>query len=631
MKLAQKVICLTLAVLIPFLLIACGAAIFAFDKIFLLNPDSSLKVNYGAAVAVAGIGSDTIGTSSKSALRSKLAEDEDALLVQILANGTIEPMLTVGETRNQPKVAFMSVGNDGSVYVGFESFYEYVNYEPFSRIYIQMVRIYPEGETYDVIWPIEYQYAWEDSPSFEMIEVWNWWGMEKSPMVKGPDGELYFKVGTPEGGSSIFMYDPDTPGTPASRVTPEGAKLVITAFSVDSEGRLFIQNEDTWAADATYLRYYTPDVQGYNNIYYSSDSDTWVRGYSVNPTGTFMILNGQNIRSMNGIIKVNILGAQDVTYEIIYSNANNNINWIRLSTSYWDDWENGTEIIDNISPAWDAASFEWRDDVKTTGVVDIDKIIQKIFPYFNSLPSIKTGNITAYANSADVTGTSVSYQEYITGDLVREYSDGVDRLPLWRWIADDGHVEQFLNLFFDGQLFKDWLVANGMNNINFNFVGSMLWTTTGSLYGLYNPDWWDSVSSDGTKILKLLDETGNRDLQVVDILFGDANPSMMKIRENSIYYRYAMLDTDDEETGLHGLAKFDVSVESSTEIIPSNLVDFPDIEILDYDVSSDESQIYFLGANPFTNEVINGKIDVPAGTWELIDSTIRFSDIKVVE
>jgi hypothetical protein len=579
---------------IALLITGCGLIPFIVG---VLGNSADISFDISGAAAIAGSSGEARSLAAKSGdSQARLLDSEEAALVKIMSDGTIESALEV-DGGYVPDIAFISIGDDQSVYVCFEYYFTpgvLGNGPP-----IQFVRIFPDTSEYDILWPPQ-----NGEAPIGQIDVWNWWGFDQDPIVKGPNNKLYFKVSEwnhTQTCEHIYEYDPATRQAPI-RVTPEKANLYIETFTVDAKGHIFIQSASWDDTSGSYLRYYSPGYDGYKNIYYTSDDSIWVRGYLPNATGDYLVINGYNIRGMDGIIKVNVIGPNEVTYEPLYTN---NSDWFHLYTSYYNNWENNTEIIDQInSGSTSASDFAWRDDVKTSDVVDIDKILAKIQPYFYDTPTVKTG-----------------MESYVTGPL-----DIVDSgKALWNWIYYC--AEEFFDTYFDGQLMKDYLDGKGLSSYQFDNIGAMLWASNGSLYGLSDTSWWGSSIS-GTQVVRLLNSAGERDLDVIDFTHGDQVPTAIKIVGDVVYYRYAILDGYGQETGLHRLARIDLADESEEEVMPALI---PDIEVIDYDVSDDNKSLYFIGANPQTNEIINGKINLVTKTWEQIDSTLRFSDISVIE
>lgn len=606
---------LSLGAVVALTVAGCGALPFVFAATD--NPTGGRSglptFDLQGASAIAGAGAESRALNVGAGSRA-LTEEEEAGLVKILEDGTIAGVMHFENSWWQPQIAFLSVGDDGSAYVGFQDPYSWGATDETGQWVqqgAQLFRIYPDSSEYDILWPP----AGSDMNTVGQIDTWGSMWMNQDPMVKGPDGKLYFKTtsyGTGTG-DHIYAYDPQDAGDPV-QVTPEGAQLSISTFAVDSQGHLFIQSEG-WESDARYLRYYTEGEIGYQNIYYSSSDDTWVRGYVTSPDGSYVVMNGYNIRGMNGIIRVNIEGPKTVSYELLYGNANSGSNWIRLYQYYDDTWESGTEIVDMVSQSWDATAFEWREDVLNAAgdAVAEAALIEKISPYFYGEVSVDPAN-SSFALNMDLSNHTYTDPEH-------------GSIQLYRWITD--RPEDYLRTFFDGTLFKDWLEDNGLTELNFDNIGTMIWSSSGALFGLYDPSWWSSTAS-GTKVVKLLDATGARDLDVVSLTHGDKSPSLIQIVGDVIYYRYAILDQDNQETGRHHLARYNIETGVEEEITAS-LADLPEIEIVDYDVSDANTLVYFLGADNQTNEVYTGRIDLVLGTWERVDSTLRLSNISVID
>ena len=597
-----------IAVIAVLLTASCALAPFFADA-FSPSNSSVLKIDASGAKAVAGI--EAQSRSGSKGIDSKALE-EDPILVKFLEDGTIASVIeTDGNMGWTPNIAFITTGDDGSIYVGFDSMWWIWTGNESSGV--QFIRIYPNSD-YDVLWPPSTFEAGEEDETGQ-ISVWGWWGMEQDPLVKGADGKLYFKVETWGFNSTshkIYRYDPEEAVDPVE-ITPEKASLFIDTFMIDNDNHLFIQSGGNYDADSSaYMRYYTEGETGYKTIYYSSDQDTWVRGYTTSPNDSFLILNGSNIRGMNGIIKVTDLDADSPSYEIMYSNANGGGNWIQLINYSNDSWENNTELIDRDSDLYGESAYAWRSDVKDGfGDVDKSKILLKIGPYFYETPTFK----------------DAAAEAYFTGPLSGVDAGSSNSNPLWQRMESD--PVELLKEYFNGQLFSEWLDDNNMTDLYFDNIGSMLWASDGALYGLYDSGWWSGGDAAGTKVIRLLNSSGDRDLDVISLANGDRKPSMIKIEGDYLYYRYAVLDGMDAETGLHQLSRIKITTGVESEILPLDLMN--KIEIVSYDTSSDNSEVYFVGADPQTNEMINGKINVADRTWQKIDTTLRFGNIKVIE
>lgn len=214
-----------------------------------------------------------------------------------------------------------------------------------------------------------------------------------------------------------------------------------------------------------------------------------------------------------------------------------------------------------------------------------------------------------------------------TYSLPSSPDDLFDGRPLYEWIQSQS--ENFLRTYFDGTLYKDWLQQKGFPDFNVDHIGNLLWGQDNSLYGLSNPMWW-GASSD-MKIVKLLDSSGNRDLKIVDLTHATEKPSLMKIRGEYLYYRYAILDNSNMETGAHKLARKQYSSEGTTvdeELLTDPALSGKMLEILSYDVTPNNSTLYFSALDYNSNEVIAGKIDLLTKAYSPIQSTTSFSIVR---
>jgi len=582
---------------------------------------ASLTFDIGGASAVAGVSSDGSRAISRviDGPSARLTDGEDASLVKVLSDGTIESIMTNESDYGgwKPTVSFMSVGEDGSIYICFEG--SISTYFDGGNIQVQFVRVRPDS-TYDVLWPDP---SIEDNYDSGQIDTWGALWMNQDPLIRGNDGKLYFKVANWSSSGqddSIYMYDPNTGEFPI-KVTPNGVSLSITSFKIDKNNHLFIQSEG-WDGDSRFLRYYTLGSTGFKNIYYSSDQNTWTRGYVTSSPAhpeDFVIINGSGIQDMSGIIKATITADATATnndvidFELLYSDTQNG-NWINLYKYYNEGWDRKTNLLKQTMSSWAAISFNWVDEVLASDGTSIDskKLLAKIQPYFYGANSLTTEGETLILDGTLTKKDSVS--------------GSTEHHELWEWITQ--YPEDFLRDFFTGTLMKDWLADNGMSNIYFGNIGDMLWLSDGALYGIYDNSWWGGGESDGTKVLKLLDVDGERDLKVVSLQYGDRKPSKITINGDYLYYRYAVLDSNNQETGLHNLARVNMITGTQEDLLPANS---ENLEILDYDISEDNNSIYYVGLSPQTNAVYSYKVDLLNGISSVLSNSMRLSNIKVVE
>ena len=434
--------------------------------------------------------------------------------------------------------------------------------------------------------------------------------MDSEPMAVGTDGKLYFmisKFSSTGMSNHIYMYDPLVGGKPVLR-TPANATMQLESFKVDNQNRLFIKSMGT----PSYLRFYPAGSSMATNIYYdSSSSNTWVRGYSMSPQGNAVVINGNNVRGMNGIIRVNLNGAEVVSHELLYSNTVDG-SWIRLVHRSNEQWVTGTELLVTD----ESGSTNWKTETLTSGQPDAVKITARVKPYFIGDFTIKSDK-TAFVLSGDLNVVDSSS----TIDNTRTLKD---------WIVN--HPEDFLRNYFDGNLMKDWLVQNGLPNFNVDAIGSLIWGIDGCLYGLYNPQWWGPGQSSDMKTVKLLKPDGSRDLKIVSLTHAANKPSQIKIKGEYLYYRYAILDNFNQETGTHRLAR---RIYTSTNGFPDEeLIQDPALsgkmlEILNYDVSEDNQVLYFSALDYASNAVIVGKIDLFTKAYTPVQSATPYGIIRV--
>lgn len=300
-------------ILSVFLLSACPSDISTGDV------DTNLSFSVSGAKAIAGYSAQQASASITGAAGAHARDTAaSSMLVKITEDNSVEAAISCEDGYSTPPdVAFISVGNDGSVYICFSYPYQYWNLSNNTTTSMQLIRVYPDNH-FDVLWPLDpnnYDYNSDGT-----VAAWTWWGMDSDPLQKGDDGQIYFKVANSEYNTenhSVYSYDPDSGEKPVLR-TPSNAMIYLESFKVDSAEHLFIKGSNP-NSYGSYLRYYTPGVVSPTNIYYTSIGDIWVRGYSPTPAGDALIMNGYNILGLFGIIRANIDGTS-VTYDHLYQN-----------------------------------------------------------------------------------------------------------------------------------------------------------------------------------------------------------------------------------------------------------------------------------------------------------------------
>jgi hypothetical protein len=597
-----------------------------------------------SAKAIAATGSGARGLSRDAS--------DDSSLVKIMEDGTTQSLINFGSASGswKPNVSFISVGDDGSAYICFESvYYEYNNN---TTTNIQFVRVYKDNH-YDVLWPLDPKnYTNTDGT----VATWTWWGMDSDPLAKGPDGKLYFKVSNQSAATDdrIYRYDPTT-AAPPERITPSGASLSISNFMVDSKSHLFIQSGGNNSSSASsFLRYYTPGVTAPTNIYYSSSSTSmWVRGYIPSADGSYAIINGNNIRGMNGILKVSGLVTGNLSYDLAYpnTNSNNNAGYINLTKYYSQTDEYETNLIKQTTNSWPMA-YEWLSSVKSGTTYDKDKLLARIARYFvqdSTTLDFKSGAVaykfdgTTALSATDLLATKLTDPDTTNNDDSIKFThttwDGSTSSTATQSVTCLGeyisnYPEDFLRNTFNKKLFKDWLEEPAqatLKDINFDYVGAMTWGSNG-LYALYSSSWWGgSTGSTDGKVLKLLDALGAPDLKVLSLGAAKTSPSKIKILGDYIYYRYDVLDSSGNATGFHQLARKNLITGTDQELT-KNLPGLPSgLEMLAYDVSDDNTILYFVAYNQTENKVTGGKVTIDSNTWSALDTAKKLTNLRIIK
>jgi len=321
-------------------------------------------------------------------------------LVKIKEDGTLENAISFGSNGGwSPTVSFISVGSDKSVYICFQNMYSSWNDSTQTSVNIQFVRVYPDNH-FDVLWPLNptnYSYNTDGN-----VCTWTWVGMDSDPLQKGDDGQLYFKVqcfsstGTSD---YIYSYDPVAGGKPVLR-SPANGSFSFESFKVDSQKHLYIKSS---GMSSNYLRYYTQGVTAATNIYYSSDSNTWVRGYTPNKSGDALILNGYNINGMSGIIQAKLQATGTPTYDLLYSSGTN-MSYIQLAQCYNIGYSYSCPtalITQDSSYIW-----KWDDSVLTGGSLDKAKLLAKVATLYKDPPTLTDENFNLIKSVSDLNDNS---------------------------------------------------------------------------------------------------------------------------------------------------------------------------------------------------------------------------------
>lgn len=585
---------------------------------------TEFKFNMDGAKAIAA-GAST--TTTRALSGSARATTTTSPLVKVMEDGVSVPLVDMGNVGYTPNVAFITTGSvetgdEGCAYVCFDQYMYTVDGR------VQFLRINPDN-SYNIIWPVNPTTAEQNTDG--TVATWSWWGMDSDPLAKGPDGRLYFKVTTWGGNSSsdqIYAYDPRNPTAAAVLITPANSNLSIGTFLVDSQAHLFIQSMNSGSGNSSFLRMYSKDVTAPANIFYTSDSNsTWVRGYKTEPLGNYLILNGYNIRGMNGIIKANIVDAATFDYELLYPNANaSNACWIWLVKGFGDTWTSPTVVMRQTTQYY-PYTYEWLAEVKDSeGKFSSSKFIARVKNFFAPGSTLDLSNPPSWFDPTKL-NEPIGVSSIGEGDDATNVDSNTTLGSLFQ-----NQPEAVLKALFPSpnELFKDWLAKPenaDIASINFDMIGAMTWASDG-LYGLYSSGWWGGGSANSAKVVKLTDLSGNRALKLINLGHSENYPSQIKIKGDYIYYRYAILDADNQETGKHKLARLNVTTGVDEDLLSASV---PEIEITNYDVADDNTILYFVGFDNSTNAILGGKVDLAAGEYKPMESSIKLSKIRVIQ
>lgn len=189
------------------------------------------------------------------------------------------------------------------------------------------------------------EWAW-DMQHNQQVNNWQWWGDDNyKPVEVDNNGNVYFnyrKYDSSGNINALYIYD-SVNGT-VMPLTPELEGYNYNSFQVDPLGqRLFVKGErSTISSQSQFFRMYPiANMSNPKTIYYSSQGDIWVRGYKISPAGDFLVMNGWNVRGINGICKVNILSDTELTYDPLYDSDSQN--WFDpVYREEYRDWESKT-------------------------------------------------------------------------------------------------------------------------------------------------------------------------------------------------------------------------------------------------------------------------------------------------
>ena len=157
----------------------------------------------------------------------------------------------------------------------------------------------------------------------------------------------------------------------------------------------------------------------------------------------------------------------------------------------------------------------------------------------------------------------------------------------------------------------------------------MFYSTNNELYGICDSGWWDYYgTTSNTMVVKLLDANGDMDIEVITFNHKEEFPTQIKVVGDWVYYRYAVLDSYGQETGMHRLARVNLQSRVEEEIFTDDIFSTLGFEVLGYDVSKDNSILYFSALDYSTNSVIVGKIDLSTKAYTAMDADTAFDVIR---
>ena len=351
------------------------------------------------------------------------------------------------------------------------------------------------------------------------------------------------------------------------------------------------------------------DLNNPVNIFYSSSGDTWVRGFKISPDGSYVILNGYNIRKMNGILKVDITSNSELVYNKIYDSNSNYYYPIYGDT----DWgKNGLFSENNETYSWNEHWYTNQD--KTTGTLDYNAII-------NDISSFYTTSVDFFYNGKR--GEEALVNIFGNTDLYDDYND---------IFGNNNDYYYFFKQYIknsdktDAKTIEEFKTENSIEWLDFQNVGNLFFDKDGALWGVLGGSSW-SWTNEPPMPVKLLNDNGERDLEIVNAFStGNYNPVGFIMNGNNMFFRDAVTDSFGEETGYHKLYNFDVT--DSTPIPDDLLVNVPGnghIEIVDFSIGGD--YLYVTGVNGLT--LVGGKINTTTKEYTPFDSTYRLSNIEV--
>ncbi len=320
-----------------------------------LNPpegtlQGALKFNLTGATA--------IGAADINASRGIKSAEDAFGLVKVLADGSIQMAMEVPEGVWMPRIKFIAKSPKSSdLFVAFDNDLN-ISYSDATGMWINesygnFLHIKADG-TYTTI-------KKNENNTWGSVKNYAWWGADDyKPVVFDDQGCLYFVYEGNSNGSNIQVlckYDPVAQATTQLTAALEGYNYETIEISPDGS-YLFVKGSRYSSTTSTnFFRVYsTSNRDDVAQIFYSSSGNVWVRGFKSSPDAKYLIMNGYNIRGINGIMKVAINSINDIDYTSVYNN--NTSSWFQPVFSTWTDYSN-KQWVNGLFTQYEGNSLRW--------------------------------------------------------------------------------------------------------------------------------------------------------------------------------------------------------------------------------------------------------------------------------
>lgn len=556
----------TAVVLVSVLFASCGFFGGSYDgPISTVNVSGDIKFDFSGAKAVAKL-EDTTS-------RAAVTDDELGNIIKILADDTIEPVITVDGNINLSEIRsiYKSPVSD-DVFVVFNymtTLSEWYDTESDGWKWSFMGRLIcvrPDGTVLDILKIKDVEQTlgtWKGNVDY--LQLGGEWDVDSDPVVFDASGNLYFiateNTETDKGGMSsicgIWKFDSSS-ATLTQMVAPsEGTNY--TRLRITGDGS-WILTEGTRAGP--FLRAIpvsNPDA--YVNIYYSSDGvfyssrSWWV--YDDNSGTVYYTLGGNN----QGLYTVSRAGGfKDKIFRGKYIGGNP-YDWF---ADFFDGKIEAEDVLNRINNfcVWD---IEFR--------------------------------YTYLADNQYITLKDAEALEYIkTNDNEKEFVKSL--------LYDNGYI--YNNCYIKGtdkrlsELSGYPYVAIIPYGTDYDFTSfSDFFATEKGVYAHY----W-SYTANNLCVIQIADENGNLVERTSKILFPEGKRLAAGIYDDQVVLLYALTDSSGFETGFHRLYSVDMN---TGEIINrcENVANGDRLEITSYSVGADNLYFSAVRGTTIENHVIN--------------------------